>query len=75
MLFYTKRKELLKIFKQFRKDALTRYGIEPDDSLETFLAFLSMAHLLNEEKTLELIKSEEFVHYNVIEEEYENNAD
>ena len=75
MLTFTKRKEMIAIFQQFRKDALNMYGIEPDDSLETFLAFLTMGKILDEEKALKLITDERTVHYNIIKEEYEYNAD
>ncbi len=75
MLTFTKRKEMIAIFQQFRKDALNMYGIEPDDSLETFLAFLTMGKILDEEKAIKLITDERTVHYNIIKEEYEYNAD
>lgn len=75
MLTFTKRKEMIDIFQQFRKDALNMYGIEPDDSLETFLAFLTMGKILDEEKAIKLITDERTVHYNIIKEEYEYNAD
>ena len=75
MLTFTKRKEMIAIFQQFRKDALNMYGIEPDDSLETFLAFLTMGKILDEEKAMKLIRDERTGHYNIIKEEYEYNAD
>ena len=75
MLTFTKRKEMIAIFQQFRKYALNMYGIEPDDSLETFLAFLTMGKILDEEKAIKLITDERTVHYNIIKEEYEYNAD
>lgn len=75
MLTFMKRKEMIAIFQQFRKDALNMYGIEPDDSLETFLAFLTMGKILDEEKAIKLITDERTVHYNIIKEEYEYNGD
>ena len=75
MLTFTKRKEMLSIFQRFRKDAMAYYGIEPDESLETFLAFLTMAKLIDEDKAIKLIVDERAVHYNIITEEFENHAD
>lgn len=75
MLTFTKRKEMLSIFQRFRKDAMAHYGIEPDESLETFLAFLTMAKLIDEDKAIKMIVDERSIHYNIITEEFDNHAD
>lgn len=74
MLFFNKRKQLIKAFERFRKDALAMYGIEPDDSNETLVAFLTMGDFLQEEKVLDFLRTEEHHHYNIITKEYEENA-